>query len=144
MDSTGVEVAFVRAASAYQSWMSVATSREYEVAERNSALPASLLKPGDLGLIDYSGTTTFLRSIVVVQHHQQPEGVGDAIPWVRAAMADLGCYASAEEIETAAVMKMAASPNVTDRRSNAQVIGQVCTRIGRHRRAPSTSNSRRH
>jgi hypothetical protein len=143
MDSAGIGVVFVRATSGHQSWASVSTSREFEVAERNSALPASLLEPGDLGLIEYSGATIFLRTIVVVEHHQQPETVGDAISWVRAAIADLGCHAPAEEMETAAVTKMAASPHVADRRASAQAIGQVCASLGRHRRAPYTSNSRR-
>ena len=137
MEPAGIEVVFLRAASGHQSWTSIATSREFEVAERNSALPASLIEPGDLGSIDYSGATTFVRSIVMVQHRPRSDSVGP-IAWVRAAIAELGCYAPAEEIETAAVTKMAASSRVEDRRASAQAIAQACASLGRHRRSRAT------
>jgi len=139
-DLAGIEAVFVRAAGGHQSWESVSTSREFEVAERHAVLPASLLQPGDLGLITYTGATAFLRRIQVVPRPTPAVAVNDGISWIRAAIAELGCDAPVEALETAAVTRMAASSLVADRREHAQWIGRACARLGRHRQAAIRSD----
>lgn len=139
----GILAEFVRVAGRYQIWLSLSTSREFEVAEPNSALPATFLEPGDLGLIVYSGATAILRSIAVAPGETGANMASKPTAWVRAALAELGCSAPVEALETLAVTRMAASLHAPDRRVLAESIGEACARLDRHRRSSVTSRSPR-
>jgi len=132
-DREGIRAEFVHAAGRHQTWTSLSTARQFEVAESCSALPTSVLKPGDIGYVTYAGATAIVRRIDLVIRQEQLVEAGSATTWVRAALSELSYDAAIEDLEIVAVTRMGAANADTDPATLARSIGERCAEFGRHR-----------